>query len=93
MLQVTPQKDDGEVERQESSLLVEDHHPLARHVATTICEACTVVARLVRSTHRVVAHREIMTYADKFVHKLFGWRTMRATRLASDRWIRAVRVF
>ena len=92
MLQVTRRSADLQVERQESSLLVDDHHPLARHVATAICEACPVVARLVRSTHRVVAHREILSYADKFHDKLFGWRTMRVTCLASDRWIRDARV-
>jgi hypothetical protein len=93
MLQVYAGNDDVELERQESSLLVDDHHPLAWYVATTICEACPVVARLVRSTHRVVEHRNILPYADKFNDKLFGWRTMRATRLAIDRWIRDARVF
>ncbi len=93
MLQVARRSADLQVECQQSSPLVDDHNPLARHVATTTYEACPVVVCLVRSTHRVVGHREIMLDVGNLLDKLFGWRTMRVTRLASDRWIRDARVF
>ena len=34
-----------------------------------------------------------MLDVGNLLDKLFGWRTMRVTRLASDRWIRDARVF
>jgi hypothetical protein len=64
-----------------------------RTVDEIICgPSSPVVARLVVSTHRVVLIAKIMP-ADKLLHSLFGWRTMRDTRLASDHWIRDTHVF
>ena len=92
-LLVAAQNDNVQLQPHESLLLVDDHHPLAQHVATAIREASPVVARPIRSTHQVVAHRKNLLVVVKSHHSLFSWRTMRATRFASDRWIDEVRVF
>jgi hypothetical protein len=77
-----------------AGLLVDDHHPLAGTHAQPLTYALPashpVVARLVRSSHRVVAHRQILAVDACF----FGRRTVGATitRVASECWTCDARV-